>query len=157
MGLIKTIKAQLGISNTPSNNFTLDASAQDGTMKLARGNAGATTQDVMTIAGDGKVDFPAGLAAFVGDNQSLTTNGYQKLPGGLIIQWGSVAVPASTYTYTVTFPIAFPNAALSLATTQGADSSGNSLFLQNGPTKTGFVFSNPIPTILGLRYIAIGH
>lgn len=44
------------------------------------------------------------------------TNGYQKLPSGLIIQWGSVAVTVPTAGTTVTqpftFPIAFPNAAL---------------------------------------------
>ena len=60
MSLLKFIKAQLGISSTPSNNFTLDASAQDGTMKLARGNAGATTQDVLVVDAAGKVTFPAG-------------------------------------------------------------------------------------------------
>jgi len=59
MSLIKAIKAQLGLSVTPANNFTLDASADNGTMKLARGNAGATTQDIMTVAADGKVAFPA--------------------------------------------------------------------------------------------------
>ena len=60
MSLLKIIKAQLGISSTPTNNFTLDASAQDGTMKLSRGNAGATTQDVMAVDAAGKVTFPAG-------------------------------------------------------------------------------------------------
>lgn len=58
MSLIKSIKAQLGLSTTPANNFTLDASADNGTMKLARGNAGATTQDVMTVNAAGKVTFP---------------------------------------------------------------------------------------------------
>jgi hypothetical protein len=54
MSLIKAIKAQLGLSVTPANNFTLDASADNGTMKLAR-NSG---QDIMTVAADGKVAFP---------------------------------------------------------------------------------------------------
>ncbi len=70
MSLLKIIKAQLGISSTPANNFTLDASAQDGTMKLSRGNAGATTQDVMVVAGDGKVTFPAG-SQMLGVGQTL--------------------------------------------------------------------------------------
>ena len=58
LSLIKLIKAQLGLSGTPGNNFTLDASADNGTMKLARGNAGATTQDILTVGADGKVTFP---------------------------------------------------------------------------------------------------
>jgi len=61
MSLLKAIKQQLGLSNTPANNFTLDASADDGTMKLARGNAGATTQDIMTVDTLGNVTFPQGV------------------------------------------------------------------------------------------------
>ncbi|KVQ12476.1 gp53-like domain-containing protein [Burkholderia ubonensis] len=39
---------------------------------------------------------------------ALLTNGYQKLPSGLIIQWGA-ATTNSSGGATVTFPIAFPN------------------------------------------------
>lgn len=46
--------------------------------------------------------------AFKGGNQSLSGNGYQKLPGGLIVQWGSV-LSANVATTTVNYPIAFPN------------------------------------------------
>jgi hypothetical protein len=60
-----TIKAQiqLGDSTTASNNFSITSGAADGTMKLARGNFGGTTQDVMTVGADGKVSFPAGQGA----------------------------------------------------------------------------------------------
>lgn len=54
MSLLRAIKAQLGLSGTPGNNFTLDASADNGTMKLAR-NSG---QDIMTVDAAGKVAFP---------------------------------------------------------------------------------------------------
>jgi hypothetical protein len=57
MSLLRAIKAQLGLSVTPANNFTLDASADNGTMKLARGNAGATTQDIMTVDANGFANF----------------------------------------------------------------------------------------------------
>lgn len=36
---------------------------------------------------------------------SQAANGYQKLPGGLIIQWGEVAAGVN-----ITFPLAFPTA-----------------------------------------------
>ena len=39
---------------------------------------------------------------------SIGQSGYQKLPSGLIIQWGYVPDPGASAT-TVTFPIAFPN------------------------------------------------
>ena len=51
---VKTTNAQLGLSVTPANNFTLDASADDGTMKLERNDG----QDIMTVDVAGKVGFP---------------------------------------------------------------------------------------------------
>jgi hypothetical protein len=50
--------------------------------------------------------------AFTG-GQSLASPGYQKLPGGLILQWGSIVTPASGHV-TVTFPIAFPGTCLAM-------------------------------------------
>jgi len=51
--------------------------------------------------------------AFVNQASSLSTNGYQKLPSGLIIQWGTFTTSSGGYT-NLTFPIAFPNALLSI-------------------------------------------
>jgi len=52
-GLIKS-NVQLGDSATATQNFTLTVPATpDGTVKLARGNAGATTQDILTVAANG--------------------------------------------------------------------------------------------------------
>lgn len=44
--------------------------------------------------------------SFQGSNQLLAVSGYQKLPGGLIIQWGNVAA-SSAATATFTYPIPF--------------------------------------------------
>lgn len=46
-----------------------------------------------------------------GANQLLASKGYQKLPGGLIIQWGTDPVGNNT-SADFSFPIAFPNAVL---------------------------------------------
>ncbi|WP_158537478.1 phage tail protein [Microvirgula sp. AG722] len=48
---------------------------------------------------------------------SLVTNGYRRLPGGDIEQWGSVSVPGGTQV-TVTFPIAFPSALFNVQVTR---------------------------------------
>jgi hypothetical protein len=61
MSLLKLIKAQLGISATPANNFTFDASADNGTMKLAR----TSGQDILTVDAQGKVAFPQNLKVSV--------------------------------------------------------------------------------------------
>lgn len=60
-GTVKT-NIQLGDSITATQNFTLTAAAQDGTMKLARGNFTGTTQDIMTVDASGYVAMPASLA-----------------------------------------------------------------------------------------------
>jgi hypothetical protein len=58
MSLIKANAVQVGQSPTATQNFTLAVpSAQDGTIKLARGNAGATTQDVLSVDASGNVSF----------------------------------------------------------------------------------------------------
>lgn len=54
----------LGDSGTATNNFVMTASAANGTMKLARGNEGATTQDVLTVDAAGKVSLPNNPALF---------------------------------------------------------------------------------------------
>lgn len=55
------------------------------------------------------------LTDFTGANQGLILNGYQKLPGGLIVQWGSANIPAGVGTY-VNLPIAFPSAPFTIVT-----------------------------------------
>ncbi|MDR3429016.1 MAG: phage tail protein [Silvimonas sp.] len=50
--------------------------------------------------------------AFTGANQSLASSGYQKLPGGLILQWGQVVTNGVNVPATWTYPISFPNAAV---------------------------------------------
>lgn len=52
-------------------------------------------------------------AAFTGTNQLLAHDGYQKLPGGLIIQWGAATTVSGSAT--VTYPIAFPSSARAVA------------------------------------------
>ena len=54
-------------------------------------------------------------------SSSLSSPGFQKLPSGLIIQWGLVSGASN---YTVTFPVSFPTRTLALLaiphTTQAA-------------------------------------
>lgn len=53
--------------------------------------------------------LPAALASRPEMAGSLGSSGYQKLPGGLIIQWGTIAANASGSTTTVTLPISYSN------------------------------------------------
>lgn len=121
MSLLKAIKAQLGLSNTPANNFTITAEADNGTLKLARGNAGATTQDILTVDASGNV-LVDGNNLNLFSAKSLASSGYQKLPSGLIIQWGQTSWPSGG-DKTITLPIAFPTALLSVTASEGSTGS----------------------------------
>ena len=55
-------------------------------------------------------DLKVALASFIGTNQSLGTQGYQKLPGGLIVQWTDGVCSATPNTpVAINLPITFPN------------------------------------------------
>lgn len=59
-GLLKT-QIQLGDSATATQNFVITSAAADGSMKLARGNYGATTQDILTVDANGRVTWTQGI------------------------------------------------------------------------------------------------
>ena len=62
MSTIKVVNVQLGQSATAANNFTLAVpSNPNGTVKLSRGNAGATTSDVLSIDASGILTLPTTL------------------------------------------------------------------------------------------------
>lgn len=93
--------------------------------------------------------------AFTGTNQSIATTGWQKFPGGLILQWGRNAVPGSS-TQTYSFPIPFPNAALSFTVcTQipGASVAANGSAL----TPSTYQIQNNHTAAENKSWFAIGH
>ncbi|KWE69759.1 hypothetical protein WL77_12745 [Burkholderia ubonensis] len=90
---------------------------------------------------------------------SLTSSGYQKLPSGLIIQWGLGAT--SGQTGTVTFPIAFPNTAsvMSILRTSSSAMSDGNTFNWNGwigGGKTGATIQSQLANTT-FMYIVIGY
>lgn len=62
---------------------------------------------------------------FTGSNVSLATNGYQKLPSGLILQWCVGTASSSETSQTVNFPITFPTAVLNVQVTTYAPSTAD--------------------------------
>lgn len=54
---------QLGDSSIPTRNFVWQTN-NDGSAKLARGNVGATTQDILTVDQNGRIAFPQSVVAF---------------------------------------------------------------------------------------------
>jgi hypothetical protein len=97
-------------------------------------------------------------------NSSLSQNGYQKFPSGLILQWGSLTTSNAGDT-NVSFPITFPNNILSLVASEytgSATNAANSPIIGLGSqTNSGFVVStyNTAGARVsdGIKYIAIGY
>lgn len=77
----------------------------------------ANIGDVLTYSSTGT--WVASGSQFTGtSNQLLSSNGYQKLPGGLIMQWGRVPDTGQTYN----FPIPFTTQCLNMVAALTGDS-----------------------------------
>jgi phage-related tail fiber protein len=147
-----------------------------GTKFYIQASAGSTKVTVASVNGNfsGPNGAPAGLSTLVlgegvasefvssgtgwiavgGTGLSvLAANGYQKLPGGLIIQWGSALATAADYL--VTFPVAFPVGPMSLVFGQNE---GSTSFHNNYLTATGFKYRNAAATYPDqFTWIAVGY
>lgn len=110
-------------------------------------------------------DAVSGLSPYFG--VSFATNGYQKLPSGIVLQWGSTSPTGSDGTLVTNFPIAFPNACLQVLTTGAMNAASNAMICgstSGAPTKTQFTFvakaangSNVPFTGAGGFFFAIGY
>ncbi|MGA8135277.1 MAG: hypothetical protein WCA48_14195 [Pseudomonas gingeri] len=79
---------------------------------------------------------------------SLTPAGYQRLPSGLIIQWGSISVGVSS-TVTIAYPIAFPTQFLGAYVSNG--------FATYTASSTPFVGITPTSTPLSTAVVQNGY
>ncbi|WP_372669809.1 phage tail protein [Enterobacter hormaechei] len=92
----------------------------------------------------------------------LNPNGYQKLPNGLIFQWGTINVtgtPGVVGTVDVTFPIAFPNAFRTVQALMSTnDPSQRAVGYDIGNSSATKVrFTYVTPTSNGIVWLAIGY
>lgn len=67
----------------------------------------ATSAEAQAFTANKFIDGEKLADAFKGSNVSLSSNGYQKLPSGLIIQWGVTTLTGGISYTTVTLPIAY--------------------------------------------------
>ena len=103
----------------------------------------------------GDIAGKIGTTDFTGSNQSKTANGYQKLPGGLIIQWGTTASIGGGATV-ITLPIAY-TAAHFTAVITGLNGTGTVQNRDFVPTKTLTTFTINNQGIAGpFNWISIG-
>lgn len=82
----------------------------------------ATSAEAQALTDTVRAITPATLGdAFKGGNQSLAASGYQRLPGGLVLQWGTVTASGGTGGANATLPVAFPTAGLAAVAVSMAD------------------------------------
>jgi hypothetical protein len=110
-------------------------------------NVTVDAQGRITAASNGSVvtsvDSATGavtLSALTTFAKSLAANGYQKLPGGLILQWGSNSSGGNGPS-SVTFPIAFPTAVGSVVLTGGYSGTGGNSTGVYSVTTSGFSYT----------------
>ena len=139
---------------TPSNLTSRTATlTRTGIVELA------DTTEAQALSDAVRAITPATLAAALqGGNQSLAANGYQKLPGGLILQWGTLAsINAATASPTITFPVAFPSTCivvLPIGNTSGTSQAATYIATK---TPSNFTVYNPASVAVVFSYLAIGY
>ncbi len=119
---------------------------------------GVKTFNSSPVVPDGST---AGQPVHYGQFQALmNSNGYQQLPGGLIIQWGSVAIiGGGSTTSNATFPITFPAACLHVfPTIYGDQQSAEDTITTHSKTSSGVTFTSIVTGVSKTAvYLAIGY
>jgi hypothetical protein len=92
----------------------------------------------------------------------LSQNGYQKLPSGVIVQWGYTGVFAQdNVSYVTTFPIAFPGICVAVLMTDNADTNEFAGVKVSSRTTANFTASKinlqGISASHAFFYIAVGY
>lgn len=157
-----------GDANTP-------ASGVAGTLEVIAASASAVNQLAMDSASsrmftrfwNGTVwSAWSEIWRTTGVAESIGANGWQRLPSGLILQWGLFVRNSATANvfYSFNFPITFPTACLSLIASQAVDPPG--VFTGGIMTATGIVSASQgrvafgstfSATDTGIRWWATGH
>jgi len=102
-----------------------------------------------SISGTGALAYMQSFGA------SLATNGYQRLPSGLIIQWG-YSVGQVSNSNAVTFPIAYPNGLQSVTSMLNGGSNYPDTLVS--ASSTGFVWTRTTGSVgYAIHWMAIGY
>lgn len=148
-------KAQFNTACSDADFATLDGTETltNKTVNLTNNTVSGTKSQFNTACSDTDFSF---LNDFTGSNQSLSSSGYQKLPGGLVIQWGRITSGSSA-----TFALTFPNACFQVIASRsynGGATSGSEVFVNSTSlTTTGFSMAESTTSTYPIMWIAIGY
>ncbi|MFV3413228.1 phage tail protein [Pseudomonas nitroreducens] len=148
-----TVASKSGSQISPDGNIV-------GSIKLLGGESArfVCESGVWAVHGTGALRYSAGMQA------SLSATGYQKLPSGVILQWGTVTT-GSNGIGSLVFPMAFPTTCCSIQLTgwtAGASAAGAAslgTFSNTGATVYGMMVSPSAgtgPIALAMHWFAVG-
>lgn len=93
-----------------------------------------------------------------GKQSLVAASGYQKLPGGLIIQWGNTVIGANIYDFTVNHAVTFPNGTLiAIGMDYGPAATANAINWYSSTTTTSRFNVNNGVQISGFAWLVIGY
>jgi hypothetical protein len=147
----KVIPAGVVVGTTDTQTVT------NKTIALGSNTVSGTKAEFNTAVTDTNFAF---VNDFTGSNVSLTADGYQKLPSGLIMQWGTTDVITGPGTLDITFPIVFPTSCVNVQITikdSSNDTSSTGIAAARSVTATGFTLRNGEDPDMVFNWLAIGY
>lgn len=124
---------------------------------MVNGNIEGDPSQTFRVAPATEDSHSVNLGQFLG---LKAANGYQKLPGGLILQWGTTVPMGPTLTgVSVIFPIAFPSTVVYVncigTTTRAGSAEANSTIYSR--TTTSFMLASGNGATQAFMWFAIGY
>lgn len=142
--------ARNGADTVTVNNTTVTSLALNNGDSLTLESNGSNGW--YAVGGSGQLAYAALFGA------SLATTGWQKLPSGVIIQWGVATTTAANTPVTFTYPLAFPTAQVgvfaSLLNTSGASYTASAVLT---PSKTAAQVQCTYPGTASVNVLALGY
>ncbi len=154
---ITNLNATAISSGVIANTYTTANTANQSDAIVVRHTGGNFAANTITANLIGSASLNLLTSSFTGaGNQSLLSPGYQKLPGGLMLQWGYVTATTQAVAQTVNFPTSFPTACLLVLTQidyrSGSSFAGGYLSVTSFNTSSFNCFYT-----MSRYYIAIGY
>lgn len=155
--------AEIEVFNINTGTATVQRAGAD----VLRTGSGTVTSlacgpgDTLRLRGDGVSTWQAvggsvQLGASAAFGASRAGNGHQRLPGGLILQWGTGNTGGGT-SVTVTFPTAFPTAVpFAVVTANITSSVAGNVICATAPTTTQFTASSNVSSF-SFSWWAVGN
>ena len=174
-----TARTNLSAAGSGANSDITSLSGLTTALSVAQGGTGAATLTANNVllgngtsavqavapstsgnvlASNGTTWASSALSSLSAFDKSLTADGYQKLPGGLIMQWGTSGSISAIGSITVTLPIAFPSNFASVVVTAKNNASGSQEANINATqlSLSQFVINNRTQVTQTFSWIAIG-